>query len=906
MRLYNVLTLSLLLPLFYLSASDRSITNKFHNNMISVDRVVWDGNQISNAHGNIGEIVSYYYSSLPGMEWPKESGKHTVFQSGLWLVAAVVDEAEEIRVATTTYNSEFVPGNWDSDPEDPAYRIYTINADDGPTSTNWQEWPVDQGAPWVDVDGDGFYDPLVDHPDIIGDKYQWYVMNDGDDSVHSEVYNTQPIGIEVAVSVFGFNTPGPLGNTMFLKFKLTNSGAHQLDSMFVSLWSEFDLGHYTDDFVGCNPQLNLGFGYNDFNGDLVYGASPPVVGYAFLQTPIIPSPGDTAWVSGEPVLDFRNVPMNAFTKYASGDPDHLPWTAQEVIWNMNGLSEYDGQPFIDPTTGETSTFVYSGDPVTGEGWVDYNYGVPEGNRQFLMTAGPFSMSPADTHEIIAAIIVAQGADNLLSIVALRDYLYWVRSAYQSNFNDLGPGAELIELDIPYNMEDTGPFEMVVGIEQDSLWEHEISSIWLHYMTEDIQDSLLMMETIYNDTTAYGGTIPAIPEIAGTTELHYYFSLDYEDGTEVLLPYGAPLNYNAFLFGPDTTAPQITDLEGLPHVLYLIDGEEQISVSITDDRFPILSASANWKVNADGNVEESPLTQDEDIWTGEITWQDLEEGDTVYYWVTALDSSMNQNSGISETKWFLARSWISIGNWEDEIIDEWNWGNGWSLGPEGAYGKVAKLSAGLEEGEQDSLTRIRTTGMTEEFDNLFLRFSQQYLFVAPNIGLLQLRVDTGDWETVRTYEGDQTEFIDEVFSLEPYVGADSLFLRFLAEGHGEFGGVIWNIDDIFMEVDTSMIVDGEVDSPVPFSYELYQNYPNPFNAVTIIEYDLLHSQRVKLVIYDILGQEIARPVDSRRDAGRHKVIWNGKDYSGKSVSAGVYFYRVKAGDFVKVRKLVLLK
>ena len=89
--------------------------------------------------------------------------------------------------------------------------------------------------------------------------------------------------------------------------------------------------------------------------------------------------------------------------------------------------------------------------------------------------------------------------------------------------------------------------------------------------------------------------------------------------------------------------------------------------------------------------------------------------------------------------------------------------------------------------------------------------------------------------------------------------------------------------------------------VPDRFSLEQNYPNPFNPTTHFQFSLSSGQFVTLKIYDVLGKEIATLVDGERNAGTYSVNW---DASG--LPSGVYFYRMKAGDFVDTKKLVLTK
>ncbi|MCK4271330.1 T9SS type A sorting domain-containing protein, partial [bacterium] len=94
--------------------------------------------------------------------------------------------------------------------------------------------------------------------------------------------------------------------------------------------------------------------------------------------------------------------------------------------------------------------------------------------------------------------------------------------------------------------------------------------------------------------------------------------------------------------------------------------------------------------------------------------------------------------------------------------------------------------------------------------------------------------------------------------------------------------------------------------LPTEYTLFQNYPNPFNPETDIQYQIPEGCQVQLSIYNVLGQEIYTLVDGERAAGKYTVRWFGTDSHGRELSSGIYFYRLKAGDFVDVRKMVLLK
>ena len=96
------------------------------------------------------------------------------------------------------------------------------------------------------------------------------------------------------------------------------------------------------------------------------------------------------------------------------------------------------------------------------------------------------------------------------------------------------------------------------------------------------------------------------------------------------------------------------------------------------------------------------------------------------------------------------------------------------------------------------------------------------------------------------------------------------------------------------------------TPVPSEFALHDNYPNPFNPVTTINYDLPKDAYVNLIIYDIMGREVANLAGKEMSAGYQTMKWNARNNAGALVSAGIYFYQIQTRDFVKTKKMVLLK
>ena len=149
-----------------------------------------------------------------------------------------------------------------------------------------------------------------------------------------------------------------------------------------------------------------------------------------------------------------------------------------------------------------------------------------------------------------------------------------------------------------------------------------------------------------------------------------------------------------------------------------------------------------------------------------------------------------------------------------------------------------------------------------------------------------------------YDGDNAPEVITLGDLGPYS-----VTSFGVDQHNElyicsFDGTIYK----FVQTD-SAVDDGDLR---PNKFSLYQNYPNPFNPVTRINYDLPIQGNVTITIHDILGRHIKTLVNQVQSAGDRSVIWDATNDQGNPVSAGVYLYKIQAGEFVQTRKMVLLK
>ena len=112
--------------------------------------------------------------------------------------------------------------------------------------------------------------------------------------------------------------------------------------------------------------------------------------------------------------------------------------------------------------------------------------------------------------------------------------------------------------------------------------------------------------------------------------------------------------------------------------------------------------------------------------------------------------------------------------------------------------------------------------------------------------------------------------------------------------------------IFRSIESTVGIENYENSTMPASFYLEQNYPNPFNPSTTIRYGVPKFTKVALKIYNLTGQEVRTLIDENQSAGYRSVIWDGKNNLGQSVSSGIYIYRLQTPEFVKTKKLLLLK
>ena len=161
-------------------------------------------------------------------------------------------------------------------------------------------------------------------------------------------------------------------------------------------------------------------------------------------------------------------------------------------------------------------------------------------------------------------------------------------------------------------------------------------------------------------------------------------------------------------------------------------------------------------------------------------------------------------------------------------------------------------------------------------------------------------------------------LDTLVSASPFFLSHQEIVEYMEDVDVTQIDIMWDVyaSDGFEDVESSngpwsLTIDAgwvlSVDNnTIPEVFALHNNYPNPFNPVTNIGYDIPELSRVSIDIYNIAGNKVKTLVSKEHQPGRYKVQWNATNESGAPVATGMYIYKIRAKDFVSVKKLLLMK
>ena len=347
--------------------------------------------------------------------------KSLIYHAGLWILGKLNGA---LRSASVYYATEYQPGSIlpDGTADDPTlekYRVYKYNQGDAIDAE-----AIAQGCPET----------------VLGDQMCFCVFNDL--AGNGNVFTLPPIGIEVQMTVWAYDRPGALDETVFIWYRIVNKNRDgtPLDSAYVGFCSDPDVGGPSDDAMGCDPALNMAFAYNGRSEDAVYGDAPPALGMAFLSGPQVNSLGGQYTLpDGSVVYNRQALGLSSFTYMLDSDSNHR---SRPELESANGASiayhdlqglRGDGQPWEDPVAGVQTPYPLSGDPLTGTGWL-FKHVSPPKDVRMVIGSGPVQLKAGETHDVILAITAGQGATHLTSLVPVKEHIRQARAVHASGYD----------------------------------------------------------------------------------------------------------------------------------------------------------------------------------------------------------------------------------------------------------------------------------------------------------------------------------------------------------------------------------------------------------------------------------------------------------------------------------------
>ncbi|MCX7878832.1 MAG: YCF48-related protein [Ignavibacteria bacterium] len=387
------------------------------------DMVSFQGNSVRTNYTNYGLYNRNFFTGNSGFEWPKNSGKYARYCSGLWLGAVVNSDT---LIAFAEYSSEFSPGFTDNNgnpqgKNDMKYIMYrlTYGRDDYYRSG----WPnallgnSDQGAPV-------YFDPLTCSykPLDMGHNTVFCSFTDSYYEYHVERGGgTRPLKADVKLVAFAIDSTDALNRTIFQQYSIINRSNSPWRNFYAAIWTDDDIGaNYRRDLMGCDSALSLYYTYKADNSDSMYNP-PPAVGFVLisgLQKFTGNSYDSVNLCINKKVIvkkGYKNSDVSVIRPFKNTSIYSDPMNYRETYRVLRGLLR-SGQPIVNPLTGASTAYVYSGDPVNSTGWTDP---FPEDLRG-LMSVGPVDVNPGDTQYVVFAQVIAQGSSNLNSITKLKE------------------------------------------------------------------------------------------------------------------------------------------------------------------------------------------------------------------------------------------------------------------------------------------------------------------------------------------------------------------------------------------------------------------------------------------------------------------------------------------------------
>jgi len=437
-----------------------------------------------------------FTSGSAGLLWPVSSPTRIAvnYASGL-MIAAKVGTQRELRAAGSHYDSHFSPGNIpvigqvppNSVCNDSSWRGYLVQLTDptlfgGGTRVkfaggrqytfnydSWANWPVDKGAPYVEVNGIPGYQPSWngDRPGIgngmtarpIELSFMVYMdytncTNNYHETGFALPGGTLPLGLEIQQLVFMFDCY-PLQDMYFMKLRLINKSSVVWDSTYFAVLNDQDVGNSFDDAGGVDTAKHMVHSHNADNDDQDYGPNPPAIGCRLLQSPLRFTGNllDTAKLPYDTITGFKLNGLTSNFLISNGGPDSCLSDPRNAIGAFNLMKGKTtcGNTKINHVTNQPTLFSYNGNACNRTGW--YDSAISGRDIREWASSGPFTMNSGDTQIAVIAYIIDRSGNNIQNICIIQSLSDSALYHYYNDFRLCIPiGIQPISTEIPQTFE----------------------------------------------------------------------------------------------------------------------------------------------------------------------------------------------------------------------------------------------------------------------------------------------------------------------------------------------------------------------------------------------------------------------------------------------------------------------
>lgn len=385
-------------------------------------------------------------NNTQGYQVPKASGKYAIFASSLWIGG--FDEGNVLHVSGETYRqqgSDYSPGPLDTISASTTNsstagfnKVWKLscnqinqfvtnannnnfNANLSPTFSdintyiangNNQNNFASKLAPFYDANNNGIYEPSIGEYPIIKGHQQIYSVYNDKYLPHTET-GGNPLGVEVHEKSYAFHLPNIVDSmnvinyTTFYNYEVINRSNTNYNNVYMTIWSDADLGYYLNDYIGTDTLNEFAYVYNgtasdpNYSGLSGYGNKHPMLAYVLLPQKSNQSDGVDNNNNGQTDETNERFKLNLTTFYNNNIGPFPPATTNPATalhyYNfMKGFWK-DGSPFMNAGSAYNQTlnatptkYVYTGNPQNNSGWTESTASVTPGDRRILCTIGPFN------------------------------------------------------------------------------------------------------------------------------------------------------------------------------------------------------------------------------------------------------------------------------------------------------------------------------------------------------------------------------------------------------------------------------------------------------------------------------------------------------------------------------------